>query len=544
MNHILDQFGRPIGPDSTFRVRKAEQPVKSPIIGDGFGIWAGRDSPYVRLPGGAVLQFDLNRLTMADYRQMRDHYQISASLNVLSFGLFQMDWRLEGGLEESRKLIEEELQTHWARLVRSFSTAHWAGYSPNAINYHNAVDGKTRIKSIKDLVPEEAVVNWREEEGWAPPGKVKPKIRHYDGLIHCGHWIPPENTLWYPLLMENGDFYGRKLLKAAFMPWYFSMLIHLYTNRYFERFGEPTPIGRADFHTEIDMGGGQTVNGRKAMEAVVSGFRNGATVVLPSDRDPITKEYDFDLDYVESQMRGADWERYLSRLDEEMSMAVFTPILLFRTADVGSYDLGKQHMLVFQQMLTALAADWKYYIDTFIIKRLHALNYPGNYEYPTWVARKQGGSDVERYKEVFVEMIRKDRAVPDLRELSDISGITWEEAEIITGGGTEMGADPATDANEDDPERGTFNLGTVRGVLDEAARRTANTLVKGGLVTLSHRNRVIEALTSSGMAQDDAVSFQENLYGKVNAFLTDLSTVDVTAEEAHQYIMSVVDGEL
>lgn len=542
MSYILDRFGRPIDGEHQFRVRKAEKPTKSPIVGDGFGIWAGRESPYLTLPGGAVMQFDLSKLTMADYRQMRDHYQISASLNVLSFGLFQMDWRLEGGSKESRDLMYEELNRHWARIVRSFSTAHWAGYSPNAINYTNALDGYTRIKSIKDLVPEEARPNWRTEEGWAPAGKAKPKIQHYDGLWHCGHWIPPENTLWYPLLMENGDFFGRKLLKAAFMPWYFSMLIHLYTNRYFERFGEPTPVGRADFNAEIDTGSGNIINGRKAMEQVVSGFRNGASVVLPSDRDPETGQYDFDLEYIDSQMRGADWERYLSRLDEEMSMAVFTPILLFRTADVGSYDLGKQHMLVFQQMLTALAADWKFYIDTYIIQRLHALNFPGDYNPPQWMARKQGGSDVERYKELFVEMVRKDRAVPNLEELSAISGISWEEAQIITGGGTDTENPAPTPELDDDT---TFTMAAARPILLEAAQRTANTLAKGHYSPLSHRNRVIEALTNAGVPKVRAEEMQVNLYTKVNHLINDLASIgDIEASEATQYMMNLIDSEL
>ena len=39
------------------------------------------------------------------------------------------------------------------------------------------------------------------------------------------------------MLREQNDYTGRKLLKAAFGPWFFSHLIHLYSN------GSPTDLG-------------------------------------------------------------------------------------------------------------------------------------------------------------------------------------------------------------------------------------------------------------------------------------------------------------
>ena len=117
------------------------------------------------------------------------------------------------------------------------------------------------IDKFKDLPPEVCSVNWKSVDGWVPPNepwRVPPKIKIYDGFkqFHYGRtlgesgaggtgsWpIPVDNTLWYPLMMENGDFYGRKLLRPAFPAWFFSNLMHLFSNRYYERFGEPTPSG-------------------------------------------------------------------------------------------------------------------------------------------------------------------------------------------------------------------------------------------------------------------------------------------------------------
>ena len=71
---LVDKNGRTL---QNFAARKPKIDV---ALGDKFGSWAGRDLDYWTLPGGAVLQFDLSRLTLADYRAMRDHYQINASL--------------------------------------------------------------------------------------------------------------------------------------------------------------------------------------------------------------------------------------------------------------------------------------------------------------------------------------------------------------------------------------------------------------------------------------------------------------------------------
>ena len=102
--------------------------------------------------------------------------------------------------------------------------------------------------------------------------------------------IPPEHTIWYPVLREQNDWTGRKLLKPAFGPWFFSHLIHLYSNRYFERFGEPVPIGRYPSNEEFTVPGTDGADDKRmtskqvAADAVLA-LRSGTSVLLPSDRE-------------------------------------------------------------------------------------------------------------------------------------------------------------------------------------------------------------------------------------------------------------------
>ena len=419
---IADQYGRELGVSDHFKKAPA------PKLGNKFGAWAGRDITFLQMPGGAVLQFDLSQLTLADFRMMKEHYQLSNSLNLIMFMLSQVDWHIEVDGERQTKVgnkVDNILRPVWFRLVRAWSQCLWAGYSPIVIDWENIVDDRTvGIAKFKDLPPEECKVHWNEVKGYAPPGHAKPKFYEYGGIDVWGQsWpIPPENTVWASLFMENGDYYGRKLLKPAFPSWFFSMLIHLFANRYYERFGEPLPIGRAAFDAEFTVGD-SIVNGREVMENLLQAIRSRAVAVLPSDRDPDKGEYDFDIEYLESQMRGADFERYLTRLDEEMSMSLFTPILLMRTGDVGAYNLGVSHLSTWLWVLNSFAQDWKDYIDRYIVTRIRDYNFGPNAGRVEWVPRTLGKDNQEMVRGALGQLIADNKIAIDTEDLGYALGL-------------------------------------------------------------------------------------------------------------------------
>lgn len=409
--------------------------VPLPIKGNKFGDWLGRDRSFLTMPTGSMIQFDLSKLTLGDFRVMRDHYQINASLAVLSFMLHQIDWWIECDNEKIKTMVEENLRTVWTRLIRALSQAFWAGYSPIVEQWENNPNtGYVEISAFKDLVPEEVMVNWKTIEGWAPPGQIPPKFKEYDGIKQFGQNfpIPPENTLWYPLLMENGDYFGRKLLKPAFPSWFFSILLHMWANRYFERFGEPVPVGRADFDDVKIGAGGKEVSGREAMEQILQNIRSRAVVVLPSDRDMEGKNYLYDIEYLESQMRGADFERYLSRLDEEMSLSIFTPALLFRTGQTGSYNLGVMHFQIFQFMLNSIAGDLKEYIDRYVVNRLVDVNFGKRAPVATWSYRLMGKDNAQTIQAIMAALVSSGRVKPDTTELGMAVGLKLEDIQMLT----------------------------------------------------------------------------------------------------------------
>jgi hypothetical protein len=437
---LVDQYGRPLVSQQQFK--KATPPA----TGEAFGSWAGRDISYLSLPGGGTIGFNLNNLSLSDYRKMTEHYQIHSSLAVLSFLMHQSEWRIECSDKKVAAHCEENLREMWTPLSRALSASHWSGFAPNVLQWENDAQGRTtQLAKIKDLIPEEVVVNWKEVEGYAPPGHIKPKFKIYDGIKQIGqpYPIPVEATLWYPLLMENGDHYGKKLLKPAFTPWFFSLLVHLFANRYYERFGEPTPIGRAPMDDDVPLvnadGTTTDMNSRDYMLKMLQNIRNRGVIVLPNDRNPAdqnvtgtARAYDYEIEYLESQMRGADFERYMTRLDEEMSIGLFTPILLLRTADVGSYNLGQGHMQIYLWMLNALNGDRKWYIDNYLLPRMVDYNFSPNAPRAKIKFRKMGNENSTLIATLVQALVNGNRATVDLDQLGEVAGLDLREVRQLT----------------------------------------------------------------------------------------------------------------
>jgi len=419
--------------------RKADPPA----LGHAFE--GARPEWYLGPMTGAqspVLMFDLSRLTWVDYAEMRWHPQVNASLSLMTFMLHQLDWHIECEDKKIAAVVEENMRLIWTQLVRGLSTAYWAGCAPLVLEWENTKDDKIFVSKVKDLHPGEASVHWKEvKSSYRPPPeyakKIKPKVRVYDGIDKLGldYPIPPEHTLWYPVLREQGDMTGRKLLKSAFAPWFFSHLIHLYSNRYFERFGEPVPIGRYPAGEEFTVPG---VNGeddkrmtsKQVIVDAMLGHRSGVSVVLPSDRDESasgSREYEYDIEYLESQMRGADFERYMERLDEEISLAIFTPLLLMRSGERGSLNLGVQHTKTWLWALNALGHDLKEYIDPYLVERIKAFNSSPNAPRCEWVPRPLGKDNDETIRALAVALTTQGYAKPSIEEMGTVMGLKMEE---------------------------------------------------------------------------------------------------------------------
>ena len=523
--------------DSTFTKAK-----RQPATGPAYGDWAKPKEEYDwrrQMANGGLLQFDLSRLGLADFRAMREHYQINISLAILTFTMHQLDWSIEHPDPKVVSFLEENLSETWTRMVRGVSQAFWAGYSPMALEYRNdPISGKLRVTKFKDLIPEEVDVNWKTVKGASPRGFPRPDRFVFDGMHqnvgrrsgttsrsnrNRKNVIPVENSFWYPVLMENGDMRGRKLLRPAFPAWFFSQIMHLYANRYFERFGEPVIIGRAPLDDEVVVGqqNGQTVtkSGKEVMENIVANIRNSSAVVLPSDRTPNGRgdQHDFEyvVEYLEAQMRGADFERYMARLDEEMSLAMFAPVLLFRTSDVGSYNLGQAHEKLFFMMMNGLIADMAEYLERFVLNRLIDFNFSPNSPRCRFRWRQLNKDKDETVRAMAQSVISSGLMKPDAEELGIAVGMSFNEIPQLIA--PEVGPGTSTPDPNNDKSRFSTADEIVARIRDQARKHWGE---DDFIPSLGYRKKMELSIGSdSGLAEAACHSRAEKVYSSVEAWM-------------------------
>lgn len=526
---LLGPDGKPIS-SASIQNKKS----KPPALGERYGRWAGPEIQFLQMPGGGTLAFDTSTLTLADFRQMKAHYQINSSLTVLTFMMHQIGWHIECDDKRIADAVGENLEGVWSRLVRAQSQALWAGYGPNALQWDNDVNKRAVVLTkIKDLIPEDCRVHWKRIENTVP-GKPNAKavFSVYDGIDQVASLgpIPVENSYWYPLLMENGNYYGKRILESAFQPWFFSTLMHLFANRYYERFGEPTPVGRAPFEDEQDVNG-TPVKGNQLMAMLLQSLRNRSTVVLPNDKtqfaDENTLDYDYQIEYLESQMRGADFERYLTRLDEEMSLAMFTPILMMRTADVGSYNLGTQHTQVYQWMLNALSGDWEFYMNNYILSPMIDYNFGPNAPRAKICFTKMGKTNTDLLNTIIQAGITKGGYKVDVRELGEMTGLTIEEVEVVTNTQTPAPAEKKT--GQDPPVKQIVEL-IVQRVYAQVNKSFSNGTFgdpEEFSIKMGYKRQLADAMQRQGLS--DSGTRADDIYEVMDSWIK--TTADLGKEE-------------
>lgn len=115
---------------------------------------------------------------------MLNNYQIKASLEALNFILHQSAWTIECENEKIKKHVTENMERIWTQLNAALAQAHWAGFSPNILQWENDTGDKTiQLAKVKDLIPESATVNWKEVEGGHLPVRSSRSITSTTGFV-------------------------------------------------------------------------------------------------------------------------------------------------------------------------------------------------------------------------------------------------------------------------------------------------------------------------------------------------------------------------
>lgn len=491
-----------------------------------------QDMQRLQMPGGALLEFNLEQLTLADFRAMRQHYQLSMNLNVLAVSLHQVNWKITGGSRKARDFITSNLHDVWTELALGAAQAYWAGYSPMVLDFENDLpDRRVRLNKVKDLIPERCSVNYLKVPRNRNAGETGNNVeRHnyiYNGIKQYGveGHIAPESTLWYPVMMENGLMTGRKLLKPAFMPWFFSQLMNMYQNRYFERFGEPIIVGRAPFDAVVDDANGDEKTGKQIMDTIVSSLKNHTSAVLPSDRtlagNGDKHDYEYTVDFLDSQMRGADFDRVITHYDEAMSLSMFTPILLFRTADVGSYSLGQAHENIFYHMVNMLVEDFSRYLNKFVIPRMVAFNFSEEMARDMrFEHRKLGIDKPETLRAIAQALVNGGVAKPKLDDFGIALGMPFEAIEQVKEEGPGTAQSGESTRSQATAQVAKLSMQIADRALGQFSKAESEGKLQDTIPDLGFKRQFIETLISVGASEAYAKDQATAAFGRAHQWMT------------------------
>ncbi len=407
----------------------AEKKSKSKIPKPKLNIVKGKSglARTLMVPSLHGRTFNPDKVDVLTYRKMRKDYQISACLNVWSFSLRKVDWYLEGGDKEIREKIEKSLQKIWTKVIKVVSKSLWAGYSPSTKEFTFDEElGIINIKTLRDLSPESCYPKIDENGDFQGFFQRQDFINSSNKDVE----ISPLYAFWFPNMMIDGNLYGESMIKGAYNPWYYSELVHLFANRYYERFGEPLVKGRAPGAGAVPDKDGTIVDPIAEIQNIGENLKSHSVATLPSDRDD-HGELMYDIEYLESNMRGVDFGMYLSRLDMEKCRAIFVPDLLLGTGRVGSFELGKEHKATFLQAVQGMFDDITEYVQKYIIDQLVGINYPDGTEIPKFRHLPLSPVDQDTIAKIIQEASKGGEQFIDVKKLAQRIGIPILDAEEL-----------------------------------------------------------------------------------------------------------------
>lgn len=371
--------------------------------------------------------YNPDKISQETYDKIYKNYQVKSCINIIRYSLQQVDWFIKTDDEKAQKVLTFAMQKIWNSLIKSIAKSFRYGFSPTIKVFGmEEIDGKSYIiyNKIKDLDPKLCTVKVDE---WG----------NYDGFVYKKGepmeevTVKPEYSFWYSNDMENGNLYGESMLQAVYKPWYYGEKIHGYANRYYERFGEPLVVGRAPSgNSKVKDKDGKIMGAQDVMDLVISSIRSHSSAQLPSDKDPEGKDYLYTIEYLESQMRGFDFDNYMKKLDTEIVRGLLVPDLMFSSGSGGSYALGASQTESFYKNLSGIMDNIVDYVNLYVLPQLIEYNFPK-------VSAKIEYQPISIESQVFInglitEMVKGGLIKPDMDQIEERSGFKFEEVEQPT----------------------------------------------------------------------------------------------------------------
>jgi len=276
-------------------------------------------------------------------------------------------WWIEGGSDEIRDLVSDLVRPMIRALFRSCLNAVEFGHQAHEKVWElRTVPGGTfyAYRKLKDLEPGTFEL-FADENG------------RYAGLKqpHMDKPIPPAKTFVMTLNKEWGNLYGRGRLDACYEPWYWSSIIYLFANRYFERKADPVMKAYGPPEMRLNPETGAEEHALDSLNTTLASLRSSGSIALPDERDEHGNRR-WDVEYLLDDQRGEMFKSYLEHLDAKKLRALFVPERsLTQDGSVGSHAAARQYADTFLLMEAGLLQDIVGQVNEFVIQPLVELNF-------------------------------------------------------------------------------------------------------------------------------------------------------------------------
>ena len=304
-------------------------------------------------------------------KRMRLDPQIALGLAAIKAPVMNVTrdgaWWIEGGSADVRRLTTELVRPLIRPLVRSCLNAVEFGHQAHEKVWElRTIRGATfyAYRKLKDLEP--GTFELYADDNGRYAGLQQP---HMDGPI------PPGKTFVMTLNKAWGNLHGRGRLDAAYEPWYWSSVIYMFANRYFERKADPVIKAHGPAEIRPDPQTGAEENTLDSLNDSLGSLRSSGAIALPDERDEHGNRR-WDVEYLLDDQRGEMFRKYLEHLDAKKLRALFVPERsLTQDGAVGSQAAARQYADTFLLMEAGLLQDIVGQVNAHVIRPLVEVNF-------------------------------------------------------------------------------------------------------------------------------------------------------------------------
>ena len=276
-------------------------------------------------------------------------------------------WWIDGKSDEVRSVVTELLRPVLRPLVRSCLNAVEFGHQAHEKVWELRPLGGAMYyayKKLKDLEPGTFEL-FADEQG------------RYAGLQqpHMDRPIPATKTFVMTLNKEWGNLYDRGRLDACYEPWYWSSVIYMFANRYFERKADPVVKAYGPPEMRLNPATGAEEHTLDSLNSTLASLRSSGSITLPDERDEHGNRR-WDVEYLLDDQRGEMFRSYIEHLDAKKLRALFVPERsLTQDGSVGSQAAARQYADTFLLMEAGLLQDIVGHVNEFVVRPLVEANF-------------------------------------------------------------------------------------------------------------------------------------------------------------------------